>query len=130
MSVPTINFKPDVRVAFSSPRTLRAMADLAEQWAAAFPGVPFVVTSWQDGLHCRTSEGRPCPDGRAQSLHYDGLAFDVRTKAVPPMQRGQLQAVMRQFVQTFPGWQLMLESPGLPQEHLHAEWDSENPGEE
>lgn len=126
----SIAFKPDVRVTVSYPRTLRAMADLAEQWTAAFPGVPFCVTSWQDGEHCRASEGRPCPDGRAQSLHYDGLAFDVRTKAVPVMQRGHLQAVMRQFVQTSPGWQLVLEFPGLSREHLHAEWDPVNPGEE
>lgn len=125
-----ISFKPDVRVVFSSPRTLRAMADLSELWTEAFPGVPFVVTSWQDGLHCRTSEGRPCPDGRAQSLHYDGLAFDVRTHQVPTMQAGQLQALMRQFVYTFPGWQTVMESPGLPTEHLHCEWDPVNPGEE
>ena len=48
-----INFKPDVRLEAVDPDTLRAMADLADLWAATFNGgkIPLVITSVQDGKH-------------------------------------------------------------------------------
>ena len=121
-----IKFKPDVRMVALTPDTLRAIADLADLWASIFNGgkIPFVITSVQDGQHCRKSEGRPCPDGRDESLHYAGRAFDFRTRTGDLL---HVELVIRQFLQSHPGWQMFVEGYGKPGEHGHAEHDPASP---
>ena len=66
-------------------------------------GWTFTVTSCTDSIH---SEG---------SLHYKGLAFDVRTKTLsdPPDTHLTLKAALAPL-----GFDVVLEK-----DHLHLEWD-------
>ena len=120
-----IIFKPGVLFSECHPILLRGIADLHDLWTTVFEGkIPFVVTSIQDGKHCKKSEGRPCPDGSEQSKHYDGLAMDFRTRTADLL---HVELVIRQFLQAHPGWQMFVEGYGQPGEHGHAELDPVSP---
>ena len=108
---PRITCKPGVLMASTHPVTLRGLADLADLWDDVLPQHPFVVTSLTDGTHV--------PDSR----HYLGLAFDVRTHGAP---QAHLELIVRRFKAAHPGWWVKVETPGIPGEHLHAEWRPAN----
>lgn len=82
-------------------------------WAVAIPiifqvyrdfGVEPVITSGIDGRHSRNS------------LHYSGMAFDFRTRHVPP---GDLAALVATITQALGDeFDVVLES-----DHLHVERD-------
>jgi hypothetical protein len=68
-----------------------------------------IVTAGVDGKHM---------DG---SLHYKGLAMDVRTHNVPRAELPILLAEVRGFLGD--EFDVILEGEGTDNEHLHAEYD-------
>jgi hypothetical protein len=78
-------------------------------------GEDTIITSGNDGDHCR-----PCPDGAAQSKHDTGAALDFRTKHLGGRQRAVRDDVV---VALGPEFDVVLESMGTPNEHLHVEYD-------
>ena len=67
MAVSHIAFKPEVRVSAPWLAMLSEALDVISRWAPALGEDCLVVTSADDGRHGPTS------------LHYQGLAFDIRT---------------------------------------------------
>ena len=67
MAVSHIAFKPEVRVSAPWLAMLSEALDVLARWAPALGDDTMVVTSADDGRHGPTS------------LHYQGLAFDIRT---------------------------------------------------
>ena|SRR3990167_6712762 len=102
-----VRFKPGALFEFVEPETLRALADLHDAWRDAFgASVPFVVTSGTDGTH------------QSGSFHYEGKAFDIRTRDLSLTQRAKLELLTRTFQRTHAGWQVILEP-----DHGHIELD-------
>jgi hypothetical protein len=62
-----ISFKPEVRLSAGWIAMLSEALDIFARWSPALGEDTMVVTSADDGRHSPTS------------LHYQGLAFDVRT---------------------------------------------------
>jgi hypothetical protein len=103
-----VKLKPGVKLAGLQPPIVVAML-VAEEVFAAF-GVPLVVTSCNDGKHS------------AQSLHYNGRAFDARTK-YPELdgRELELQAALREALGA--DFDVVLEAIGTDNEHAHLEFD-------
>lgn len=88
-------------------------------------GIEYIITSCNDSKH---------GDGTLQSsLHYLGRAFDVRTKNVKvyvnSVFNAQLTESRKQDILKLcqdnlgPEFDVLLESKGTENEHLHVEWD-------
>lgn len=87
-------------------------------WGVAYPiirdvfrdcGSRCIVTSANDGRHS------------ANSLHYKGMALDLRTKHVEePIKSLIVKKLVEQLGSQF---DVVLESLGLDNEHLHVEFD-------
>jgi len=71
----------------------------------------FTVTSVNDGVH------------KSGSLHYNGKAVDLRSKTLPA---AKVELAVREFKRNNPGFDLIWESRGLPNEHLHLEFDPQH----
>lgn len=71
--------------------------------------VDCIVTSGDDGVH------------RDGSLHYQGLALDLRSKHVSL--RAEKTRIRQMLRDAFPGLRVILEKEGLEQEHFHLEWN-------
>jgi len=84
---------------------LRAVSDV---WGR-YGYVP-TVTSGTDGEH------------GDDSLHYDGLALDFRTKDLSPRLKQQMIADVRDELGG--SYDVVLEFAGSANEHLHIEYDS------
>ena len=71
------------------------------------------LTSVNDGVH------------KTGSLHYNGNAVDIRSKIYP---QDQVHECVRLFRASPDGarYDLLFESPGTPNEHLHLEFDPEH----
>lgn len=68
-----------------------------------------VITSAADGKHL---EG---------SLHYKGLAIDIRSKDLAPDLKKRVLLEMRNFFG--PKYDILLENEGKDNEHYHLEYD-------
>ncbi len=103
-----MRLKSGVKLSGLQPQTLLGML-IAEEVFAEF-GVPLVVTSCNDGKHS------------AQSLHYNGRAFDARTK-YPELdgRELELQTALREALG--PDFDVALEAIGTDNEHAHLEFD-------
>ena len=102
-----MRLKPGVKLADLQPQMVLGLviADGAYREIA----VEMVVTSANDSRH------------RADSLHYRGLAVDLRTKSVP---RAQLDALVATIhARLGAEFDVILEYRGGEQEHLHVEFD-------
>lgn len=75
-----------------------------------FHQIDCVITSCSDSVH------------GTNSLHWLGRAFDVRTKNIPSM---KLKTEIRDTIKANlgPQFDVIFESMGLANEHLHIEWD-------
>jgi len=105
-----IRFKPGVSVDLAHDRMLDGLAYLSRLIEATMRVTHITVTSWSDGVH------------KVGSLHGVGAAVDVRCKIYKPE---QVETVVR----AFKAWDvkreydLIWESKGQPNEHLHLEYD-------
>jgi len=76
-------------------------------------GYDCIIRFGIDGVHSRASE------------HYTGLAFDVRTHNVPADKRAGLVKKIADALG--PDFDVIWESQGLAQEHVHVEYDAKEP---
>lgn len=70
-------------------------------------GLHLTITSGIDGTHA------------ANSLHYSLRALDVRSKDVPDPGKLRLELAK----ELGPDYQVILESPNKPNQHIHLEFD-------
>jgi len=100
--------KPGVKLAGIRPELVLAIYEARELWMLMTMS-EFVITSVTDGTHS------------ANSLHYSGRAFDMRTKPAP----GDLVVRYRDRLRATLGseFDVVLEGQGTPNEHIHVEWD-------
>ena len=108
LAVP-VSFKDDsVKATRVHPEVFRALADVARCYEAV-GARQLIVTSINDAQH------------RRGSLHYQGRAFDCRTKDLPFGSAGKrnLRDDIARYLGT--GWDVILEDQGGPNEHLHLE---------
>jgi hypothetical protein len=78
-----------------------------------FLGKPAVVTSLNDGTH------------KAGSLHYQGLAFDLRTRNMTPGETTSLFEKVKAILDP-QGYDVIFEGTGTPGSsgtHIHCEFD-------
>ena len=73
-------------------------------------GYDCVLTSCTDGTH------------KADSLHYVGLAADLRTKHLPLGPKARVLAQLRDRLSPL-GFEVLYEGAETPQEHVHLEYD-------
>lgn len=101
-----MSFKPG-----SMPHLMWSMAAalvIVERIMAA-RGVALIITAGVDGCHMRGSK------------HYEGLAFDCRSKDLPVGERvAVLEAIKRSLG---PAYDALMENAGTDNEHYHVEFD-------
>jgi hypothetical protein len=81
----------------------------AAQAVLSAKGLDCVITSLNDGTH------------GAASLHYSDNAVDLRTKHIPQKLKQVVVAQLTECLNPL-GFDLVHESAGLPNEHLHIEF--------
>jgi len=94
----------------AQPRLLDLMAAVGNVAQALTSPAEVWITSGMDSLHS------------PNSLHYALRAIDVRTKNFPTPQ-AKLDFVAALRVELGPDYDVLLESIGQPQEHVHIEHD-------
>lgn len=102
-----MRLKPGVRILDMRPEIAVAMIvckSIVESY-----GAEFVVTSVKDGRHMHGS------------LHYEGMAMDVRSKSIPADKRVECRDRMKESLGD--EFDVLLEQAGTPNEHLHVEFD-------
>ncbi len=100
--------KPGVDIAGIQPEMMVALMEAQPLFAAR--NVKLVITSVKDGKHGKGS------------LHYVGLALDLRTRHLTPMQKSDIAAELR----TALGEQFDVVEET---DHLHVEFDPKGPSE-
>jgi hypothetical protein len=108
--------KPGVSLKNLQPQMLVAMMVVKDIWAAK--GINnLTITSCNDSKHM---------DG---SLHYKGLAFDVRTKDVNLINRNEWLNSVRLALQgaLTDEFDVVLEYVGGDNEHIHIEYQPKKP---
>lgn len=98
--------KPGVNMSGVQPEILRAMADIHATMEATGE---FTLTACLDGKH------------KATSLHYKGLAVDIRSKHMGTMLKLKTLNDLRSILG--PDFDVLLEGEGTENEHYHLEWD-------
>lgn len=98
--------KPGVLLA-STPQVATIRAAVNRVWSKR--GLTATITSGLDGTHKR------------QSKHYEGLAEDYRTKDLPQAWKLPMFEEVRLILGS--DYDVVFESPGTDNEHLHVEFD-------
>ena len=99
------------------PQLLQILAVMRPIWATFH--IPLVITSGMEGAHGE------------KSLHYCGMAFDIRTNFRTDAERLQWANHRETILATFKRY---IESSKLPidfemeSDHLHVEWDERGKG--
>jgi len=103
----SIQFKAGVRVRDLQPQTALAISVCYSIYQDAGLDT-MTVTSINDGRH------------NANSYHYRGRAFDLRTKGTGagPSLASEIDRALRPL-----GFDVLLEDFGGPNEHIHVEFD-------
>lgn len=103
-------FKEGTSVEVLTDGLLLGLLGLAHVMQSVLGARVLVVTSVNDGRH------------KPGSLHYSGNAVDIRSKTWP---RERVAECVRLFRASpdGPRYDLLFESPGTPNEHLHLEFD-------
>ena|SRR5687767_2404558 len=106
-----LRFKPGVKLSGLQPQmALAATVVLSAYTAAGYPSV--WVTSANDSKH------------KPDSFHYKGYALDFRlndASGIPPVDRPKVAALVKSALGA--EFDVLHESPGTPNEHLHVEYD-------
>jgi hypothetical protein len=102
----SVRLKPGVRLYGMRPEIAVGMSMASSVYESH--GLDMVVTSVADGTHNR------------KSLHYKGLAFDVRTRNMDVVQQNAVVTDLERVMPT--GWDIVLES-----DHIHVEYDWKGP---
>ena len=104
-----LTFKPGVKIEKVNARLLTGLGALAIIMGEETGADTIVITSMNDGVH---KEG---------SFHYSGRAADIRSKTFA---REAVQNTVDRFKLAWDkDYDLIWESKGLPNEHLHLEYD-------
>lgn len=101
------SLKPGVKLEELQPQTVLGIVIVASVYQH-LGAKTCVITSVNDGKHSDLSK------------HYDGFAFDVRTKDFQG-DRLALQAVIKEALGE--NYDVVLEAIGQDNEHLHCEYD-------
>lgn len=101
-----MEYKPGVSLKTFQPQALLALLECDQIYKRRM--LVMVVTSVSDGQHM---EG---------SLHYKGLAFDLRTKGTGVAR--SLLIDIKNKLQPL-GYDVILENEGGDNEHIHVEYD-------
>ncbi len=102
-----IRLKAGVSLRDLQPQVVLGLMLVEQAFAAA--GAECIVTSVNDGQH------------KADSFHYRGLAADLRIKHIHPDRKAAVVAHMTNLLG--PEWDVLWESQGLANEHVHIEFD-------
>jgi len=102
-----ISFKPGVNLKGLQPQMLIALQVVEEEFKAY--GIDTVITSVNDGEH------------KENSYHYQGRAFDFRTKHAAGIAPGIVKNIQKRLA--FLGFDVIFEGAGTPNEHGHLELD-------
>lgn len=100
--------KAGVKAAGVKPELLLGLS-VADTLHRRLTGEELVVTSLTDGKH------------KATSLHYKGLAADLRTKDLNTAQKQIFYLQLRDALG--PDFDVIFEDEGKPNEHIHLEFD-------
>lgn len=74
----------------------------------------YTITSVSDGTH------------KPNSLHYKGLAMDLRSKHIPEGGPNGVEMVAERLrLHLGPDFDVVYEGAGTPNAHLHVEWDKD-----
>jgi hypothetical protein len=84
-----------------------ALEAVQRVWSAY--GYTPTITSIEDGTH------------RPGSLHYAGLAFDIRLNDIPNAMHEKLTAAVASVIGS--AYDVVHENHGTPNDHLHVEFD-------
>jgi hypothetical protein len=101
-----LRIKPDVSIRRLQPQAVLAVTICAPIWAEH--GAELVITSGDDGAH------------KVGSLHYEGLAVDLRWPETLPVELRE-QLAVRVRVALGPHYDVIPEPT-----HLHIEYDPKN----
>jgi hypothetical protein len=103
-----MQFKQGVKLKGVKPEVIIAIFRLDSLFKSL--NIPFIITSVTDGKHF------------TNSLHYKGLAFDLRTKHIQDVESKKTLAkeIKAALGEEF---DVVLESLGGEQEHIHVEFD-------
>lgn len=102
-----LSLKPGVKLQMLQPQCVLALMICASVYES-MGAQTCVVTSINDGKHSDLS------------LHYEGYAFDLRTKDFQGDGLALRDAIAEALGRNF---DVVLESIGKPNEHLHVEYD-------
>ncbi len=102
-----IRLKAGVSLRDLQPQVVLGLLLVEQAFAAV--GAECIVTSVNDGQH------------KADSFHYRGLAADLRMKHIHPDRKPSVVAHMTELLG--PEWDVLWESQGLANEHVHIEHD-------
>lgn len=108
MNGSAIQLKYGVKLKDLKPQTVLAMVIVHSILARS--GTDCIITSCNDSKHS------------AASLHYDGRAFDFRTKNYKFNKDALMQEIRAALGDEF---DVVLEDEGGPNEHAHCEWDAD-----
>jgi hypothetical protein len=104
-----IRLKMGVRARELKPQTMLAIAVAAGVYESI--GLDLWVTSLNDGTHMGGSK------------HYSGEAADLRTRGIREIGENPANIAAALKVALGPDYDVLHESVGTPNEHIHIEWD-------
>lgn len=107
-----LKFKPGVSLKGLTPQMVLALEVVQEAFKSY--GLDTVVTSANDGTH------------KTNSFHYQGRAFDFRTKHSGNLGKGIAGAIRERLGPI--GFDVVYEDPGGENEHIHVEYDPKEVG--
>ena len=113
MTAVTTSIKPDPSISAKGMQVQLLLGILVAATVFAARGIPFVITSLNDGTHKAHSARHP------RSLHYEGLAVDIRLPSRFTNDPGT-DAAMKLALQGALGTEFDVVLEG---DHFHVEWD-------
>lgn len=91
-------------------------------WGVAFPIIQHIFNKYT--YDCIVTSANDSVHG-PNSLHYNGRALDLRTKHLAMMDKGPIIRDLKAALGA--QFDVVFESPGEANEHVHIEWDPKDP---